>query len=315
VIVDRVRAAVRAVWALGFDTYEQWRDHRTIRLGAGIAYYGLFALVPLLALALAIAGLVISSGDVQSYLTEHLSEWLGIDADDIARALTDALDGTGTLTGLGILGAVSLLLTASVLVVAVQDAFNTIWERPVRPGFRYTLMRRLVAFAVIAGAGAVVIASFVLNTVAGLIGRLIPGASFDDSLEQLFGAAASWALGIGVVMLLFRFLTDAHVPWRAAFIGGAGTAGALALSTVLIGAYLQRYAASSLVGVTGSVFLVLLWIFFVGQIVLAGAEFTRVLVLRGIGVDASSVESAVSAGGDGETGAGPGDDATVDVDR
>jgi YihY family inner membrane protein len=311
VIVDRVRAAVRAAWTLGFDTYEQWRDHRTVRLGAGIAYYGLFALVPLLALALAIAGLVISRGDVQSYLSEQLSDWLGIDADDIARALTDALDGTGTLTGLGILSAVSLLLTASVLVVAVQDAFNTIWERPVRPGFRHTVIRRLIAFAVIAGAGAVVIASFVLNSVAGLLVRLMPDAAFVDSFEELFGAATSWALGVGVVTLLFRYLTDAHVPWPSAIAGGAATAGVLALSAVLIGAYLQRYAASSLVGVTGSVFLVLLWIFSVGQIVLVGAEFTRVLALRGIGVGVSSP----SAGGDGETGVGPGDDAAVDVDH
>ncbi|HUV17102.1 MAG TPA: YihY/virulence factor BrkB family protein [Ilumatobacteraceae bacterium] len=310
-IVDRVRAAVRTAWALGCETYEQWRDHRTVRLGAGIAYYGLFALVPLLALALAIAGLVISRGDVQSYLTEQLSDWLGIDAEDIARALTDALDGTGTLTGLGILGAVSLFLTASVLVVAVQDAFNTIWERPVRPGLRHTVMRRLVAFAVIAGAGAVVIASFVLNSVAGLITRLMPDAAFVDSFEELFGAATSWALGLGVVTLLLRYLTDARVPWPAAFAGGAATAGVLALSTSLIGAYLRRYAASSLVGVTGSVFLVLVWIFLVGQIVLVGAEFTRVLVLRGIGTNVPSA----SAGGDGETGVGPGDDATVDIDR
>jgi YihY family inner membrane protein len=315
VIVDRVRAAVRAAWRLGFDTYEQWRDHRTVRLGAGIAYYGLFALVPLLALALAIAGLVISRGDVQSYLTEQLSDWLGIDAEDIARALTDALDGTGTLTGLGVLGAVSLFLTASVLVVAVQDAFNTIWERPVRPGFRHTVRRRLVAFAVIAGAGAVVIASFVLNSVAGLIARVMPNASFVEPLQEVIGAAGSWALGVGVVTLLFRCLTDAHIPWPAAFVGGVATAGALALSTVLIGAYLQRYAASSLVGVTGSIFLVLLWIFFVGQIVLVGAEFTRVLVLRGIGTDVSSSPPVASARGDREPGVGPGHDATVDVDH
>lgn len=310
-IVDRFRTAVRAVWALGLETYVQWRDHRTVRLGAGIAYYGLFALVPLIALALAFAGLVISRDDVQSYLAEQISDWLGIGADDIARALTDAIDSTGTLTGLGILGAVSLFLTASVLVVAVQDAFNTIWERPVRPGLRHTVIRRLVAFAVIAGAGAVVIASFVLNAVAGLIGRLIPEALFVDSLEELFGAAASWTLGIGVVTLLFRYLTDARVPWPAALAGGAATAGVLALSTTLISAYLRRYAASSLVGVTGSVFLVLVWIFLVGQIVLVGAEFTRVLVLRGLGSDVSPA----SAGGDGKTGAGPGDDAAVDVDR
>ena len=311
-IVDRVRGAVRVVWTLGIDTYEQWRDHRTIRLGAGIAYYGLFALVPLLALALAISGLVISRDDVQSYLTDQLSDWLGIDADDIARVLTDALDGTGTLTGLGVLGAISLFLTASVLVVAVQDAFNMIWERPVRPGLRQTVMRRLLAFAVIAGAGAVVIASFVLNAVAGLIARLIPEPAFVESLEALFGVATSWALGVGVITLLFRFLTDADIPWRCAVVGGVVTAGMLAVGTALVGAYLQRYAAASLVGVTGSIFLVLLWIFYVGQIVLVGAEFTRVLVVRATFSGGSPVSSV---GGDGEAGTRPGDDATVDVDN
>ena len=311
-IVDQVRGAARGAWTLGIDTYEQWRDHRTIRLGAGLAYYGLFALVPLLALALAIAGLVISRGDVQSYLTDRISDWLGIDADNVAQALTDALDGTGTLQGLGVLGAVSLFLAASVLVVAVQDAFNTIWERPVRPGFRRTVIRRLVSFAVIAGAGAVVIASFVLNAVAGLLARVIPDAAFVASLEELFGVATSWVLGVGVIALLFRYLTDAHIPWSSAVAGGAVTAAMLAVGTVLVGAYLQRFAASSLVGVTGSIFLVLLWIFYVGQIVLVGAEFTRVLVLRGVGERDSG---GPSVGRDGKPGARPGDDAAVDVDR
>ena len=311
-IVDQVRGAARGAWTLGIDTYEHWRDHRTIRLGAGLAYYGLFALVPLLALALAIAGLVISRGDVQSYLTDRISEWLGIDADNVAQALTDTLDGSGTLRGLGVVGAVSLFLTASVLVVAVQDAFNTIWERPVRPGFRHTVIRRLVSFAVIAGAGAVVIASFVLNAVAGLLARVIPDATFVASLEELFGVAISWVLGVGVIALLFRYLTDAHIPWSSAVAGGAVTAAMLAVGTVLVGAYLQRFAASSLVGVTGSIFLVLLWIFYVGQIVLVGAEFTRVLVLRGVGVRDSG---GPSVGRHGKPGARPGDDATVDVDR
>lgn len=310
-ILVRARSVVRAAWTLGLETYEQWRDHRTIRLGAGIAYYGLFALVPLLALALAVAGLVISRADVEAFLTERLSEWLGIEATEISRALTDALDGSGTLAGLGVLGAISLFLAASVLVIVVQDAFNTIWERPVRPGFRRTVMRRLVALAVVAGAGAVVIVSFLLNAIAGLFTSLLPAAEAVESLEAVYGVATSWALGVGVIALLFRVLTDAPVPWSTALIGGAATAGALALSVGLIGAYLQRYAASSLVGVTGSVLLVLLWIFLVGQVVLAGAELTRVLTLR-----ADADRSAVaSAGGDGECGASPGDDAAVDVDR
>jgi membrane protein len=281
VIVDRVRGAARSAWTLGVATYENWRDHRTIRLGAGLAYYGVLALVPLFALALVLAGLVISSDDVQSFVAERLSEWLGVEAGDVARALADALDGAGTLSGLGLLGAASLLLTASVLVLAVQDAFNTIWERPVRPGFRHTVVRRFVAFAVVAGAGAVVVVAFVLNAVAGIMSRLVPDATLVESLEELYGVATSLVLGTVVIALLLRVLPDAHVPWSSAVGGGAVTAAMLVVGSVLIGAYLQHVAATSLVGATGSVFIVLLWIFSVGQIVLIGAEFTRVLVLRG----------------------------------
>ena len=55
------------------------------------------------------------------------------------------------------------------------------------------------------------------------------------------------------------------------------TAAVLAVGTMLVGAYLRRYASSSLAGATGSVFFVLLWIYYVAQIVLVGAELTRVL--------------------------------------
>ncbi len=311
--VDRVRSAARGAWNLGLETYEQWRDHRTIRLGAGLAYYGLFAIVPMLAVALALAGLVISQGDVQSYLAEQLSTLLGVDADAVASALAGVLDGDGTLAGLGLVGAGSLLLTASLLVVALQDAFNTIWERPVRSGLRQTVLRRLIAFVVLAGAGAVIVVSFAVNAVTGLLDRLAPDVAIVGSLQELIGFLTSWTLAIGVMALLFRYLTDVRVPWPPALVGGVATAAVLAVGTVLVGIYLRRYAASSLAGATGSVFLVLLWIYYVAQIVLVGAEFTRVLTRRHSA--AGGTAAAWSASGDGEAGAGPGDDAAVDVDR
>lgn len=303
---ERFRPVLETAAAVIGATYTQWRNHRTIRLGAGIAYYGLFAIVPMLAVGLALAGNFVSQTEVQSYLADQLSTLLGVDADVVATALADALDGTGSLMGLGLVGAASLLLTASLLVLALQDGFNTIWERPVRSGIRRTVLRRLVAFSVVAGAGAVIVLSFAINAVTGILSTLVPDVAVLVSLPELFGLAASWALGIGVIVLLFRYLTDVRVPWRAALVGGAATAVMVALGTVLVGAYLRRFAASSLVGVTGSVFLTLLWIYYEAQILLVGAEFTRVLALR---------PSGVSAGGDREPGGSPGEDATVDVDR
>ena len=312
VFVDRIRDGARYLWNLGFETYEEWRNHRTIRLGAGLAYYGLFAIVPILAVALALAGLFISQSDVQSYLADQLSDLLGIDADQVAGALANMLGDSGALAGLGIVGVVSLFFTASLLVIALQDAFNMIWERPVRSGIRATVLRRLVAFVVVAGAGAVIVVSFAINAVTGLIGRLVPDSPLVASLEELVGHAASWALAIVVIALLFRYLTDVRIAWLPALVGGIVTAVTLAIGTVLVGAYLRNYGSSSLAGATGSLFLVLFWIYYVAQIVLAGAELTRVLTKRYS--SAGGFAGLWSSSGDRQAGVGPGDDAAVDVD-
>jgi membrane protein len=290
------------------ETYGEWRRHRTIRLGAGLAYYGLFSLVPLLAVGISLAGVFFAQDEVRQYLADQLSGIIGADADEVAAALSRALDGGGSLVGVGIVGVLSLLFTASLLVLALQDALNSIWERPVREGIRHTVLRRLGAFAVVFASGVVMIVSLALNSVSSLFDRLVPDIAFFESLGELFGTAASWVLLGGVLTLLFRYLGDVQVPWRSAVPGAAVTALLVAVGTVAIGAYLRRYAASSLLGATGSVLLVLLWIYYEAQIVLVGAEFTRVLARRGIdGGWSASVDD------DGEPAGLPGQDAALDV--
>ena len=288
------------------ETYGEWRRHRTIRLGAGLAYYGLFAFVPVLAVSLSLAGIFFQKTDVQDYLAGQLADVLGDDAATVSAALARALDGFDSMLGLGLVGAVSLVFTASLLVLALQDALDTIWERPVRVGLRTTLARRVLALLVVVGAGVVLVVSFALNAVSALFGRMIPGVAVLESLGELIGTAASWALGIGVIAMLFRFLTDVRVPWRSVLPGAVVTALGVAIGTVAIGAYLRRYAASSLLGATGSVFLLLIWIYYEAQIILAGAEFTRTLARRG-------TDPPASLDDDGKSGVLPGDDAAVDV--
>ena len=152
--------------------------------------------------------------------------------------------------------------------------------------------------------------SFALNAITALFSRMVPDAAVAESLGELIGTAGSWALGVVVIALLFRYLTDVRVPWRGVLPGAAVTALLVAVGTAAIGAYLRRYAATSIVGATGSVFLVLIWIYYEAQIVLVGAEFTRTLARRGIDpIWPASLDD------DRQPGALPGDDAAVDIGR
>ena len=257
--------------------------HRTIRLGAGIAYYGLFALIPILSVSLAIAGLVVSDADVQAYLDDRLAEVFGPDAAGFSAAIASVLGESGTIVGLGLIGAVGLVLGASLVVLSLQDALNSIWELPVRSGFRRSFLRRVGAFAVILSAGVVLIAGFVINAITALIERIVPDAPILGSISVVFGAAASWALGVGVFALLFRYLPDTRAPWSSALIGAATTTLLVAVGTSAIGFYLRNFGGSSVAGATGGAALLLLWIYYEAQIVLVGAEFTRVVALGRLG--------------------------------
>ena len=268
-------------WAIGVGTatYHEWRTHRTIRLGAAVAYYGLFALIPVLAVCLAVAGRIVSDQQVQSYLDDRLVELFGPQAVGFSDSIASTLGSDGTIAGLGLIGAGTLVLAASLLVLSMQDALNTIWELPVVSGFRHSFFRRLGAFVVILAAGGVLVIAFAINSITALIGRLVPSVVILESMTELFGAAASWALGVGVFVLLFRYLPDSRVPWRPAIVGGAVTTLLVVLGTTLIGFYLRHFGATSVPGAAGGVALVLLWMYYEAQIVLVGAEFTRVLAL------------------------------------
>jgi membrane protein len=278
-MLERLPRPIRRTYALGAATYHEWLMHRTIRLGAGIAYYGLFALIPILALSLAVAGLVVSDADVQSYLEGRLEDVFGPEAAGFSSAIASMLGDSGTIAGLGLISIGALVLAASLVVLSLQDALNTIWELPVRSGFRLTLLRRLGAFAVILSAGLVLIVGFVINAITALIEELVPDAVILESVSAVFGAAASWALGVGVFVLLFRYLPDTRAPWSAALVGGATTTLLVAVGTSAIGFYLRHFGGSSVTGATGGAVLVLVWIYYEAQIILVGAEFTRVVAL------------------------------------
>ena len=73
--IERLRSLLPSPRLVVVETYTSWRSHRTIRLGASLAYYGLFAIVPLLAISFAVAGLVISEADAWLIASAARSCW------------------------------------------------------------------------------------------------------------------------------------------------------------------------------------------------------------------------------------------------
>ncbi|MGI9646939.1 MAG: YihY/virulence factor BrkB family protein [Acidimicrobiia bacterium] len=260
-------------------TYRSWRADRAIRMGASLAYYALFAVVPLLSMAAAIAGLIFTETEIKEFLADLLDTFLNTtDLEATAADLAEAIDTSAAIGSLTLLGVAVGLFAASLLFVALQDSFNMIWDIPVGRGLRYKLRRRITAFAVVAMTGALLIASISIQAIALLLDELFPGQlPAVDRINDLFITLGTGALGIVALALLFQLLISHHLDWRHVFVVSAITGGLLIVGTWLLSLYFKHWGSTSVTGVLGSIMLLLAWFYYLSQIVIAGAELLKTL--------------------------------------
>ncbi|MCP3987484.1 MAG: YihY/virulence factor BrkB family protein [Actinomycetia bacterium] len=158
-------------------TYRSWREDRTLRLGAGLAYYTLFTVLPFGALFVVLAGSLFGGADIQVYVVERLEAMGVAETDALAEAVTELVARQSLRSSLGLLGLGSLLFAASLVFLALQDAIQTIWHQPVRSGLRNSLRRRLVAFIMVLTTVLLIVVSFAVSAVTGAARALLPGES------------------------------------------------------------------------------------------------------------------------------------------
>ncbi len=263
------------------ELYFEWRQDRTLRLGAGLAYYALFTIVPFLALTATLAERLFGLAELEGYLADRLDQVGIVDAELAGRAVADELSRRSAQSSLGIVGLVSLLFASSLVFLALVDAVNTIWHVPVRSGIRNSVRRRMVSFLMVLATGFVLIAALAISAIGGAIGHLVPGnIEIVGVLATLMGAVASTSALVVVLTLLFRYIGPARPLWLACVASATATTVLLVIGTEAIGWYLSTFGGSSLSGAFGAVLLALSWIYYEAQIVLVGVQLVKVLTRR-----------------------------------
>ena len=83
-----------------------------------------------------------------------------------------------------------------------------------------------------------------------------------------------------IFTLLYAFLPDVKLRGRDVVVGAFVTAVLFTIGKQLIGFYLGQSTTASTYGAAGSVIVLLLWVYYSSQVVLVGAEFTRIYIQR-----------------------------------
>ena len=269
-------------WAMLKDTGEGFMADDCLTRAAGIAYFTLFSIGPLLFIAAGIAGMVFGRDQVDDALAAQMAGMLGEQAAGEVRkmadgALGDARGGWAIAIGLG-----TLLLTAGGAFGALQTALNAVWKTEVpEAGSIAETVSRLVkakaaALGLVATTGFILIASLAVSAAIASVGSwietVLPGGAVLTFVLNL-------TVTVGVLTLLFasiyKILPDRKLAWRDVFVGAVVTAVLFTAGKAVIGLYIGHSNVAAGFGAAGTIIVVLLWLYYSALIFLAGAEFTR----------------------------------------
>lgn len=265
-------------------TYQNWREDRTLRLGASLAYYSIFAIIPILTLMVLFANVIFSASEIRQFLTEALGTVVNTDVQNLSSQISQAVARSVERTNsnsLGVIGFVSLVISRGFIFTALQDAVDTIWKKPVTKGnFRRHASKYITAYLIVLIAIGSFLAAMAFQAATSLAGFLVPeNISILKNIVDILVDAGGWVLAAIALSLIFKLLIHVDVSWKILIIGSLVTVLLATLGNIVLGWYLREYASRSISGAISSFFLVLIWIYYQAQILLVGAQFTRALYL------------------------------------
>jgi membrane protein len=245
--------------------------------GAAIAYYTIFALAPVLLIAIAIAGLVFGHDAAQGAIVEQLSGLMGQQSAETLQSMLKSAAGVHSSFLATLIGIVTLLITATGAFGEIQSSLNAIWHTEPRASTVPRLIcARIVSLGLILAFGFLMTVSLVASAALTALGSYLDGILPAISLVlHVVNFAISLALMALLFAAIYKFLPDTSIAWRDVAIGAIATALLLTLGKTLIGLYIGSSQVASSYGAAGALIVILLWIYYSAEIFLLGAEFTK----------------------------------------
>jgi membrane protein len=174
-----------------------------------------------------------------------------------------------------------LAFGATNVFAELQDSLNTIWEVTPKPGRAAVwdfVRQRLLSFGMVMAICFLLLVSLVFTTVLEALQAFVAGTALAAEAEvwKLANAGISFVVVFLLFLLIYKVLPDVTLRWRDVAAGALLTALLFTVGRHLIGQYLGRAGVGQRYGAGGSLVALLVWVYYSAQILLLGAEFTKV---------------------------------------
>jgi membrane protein len=266
---------------------------------ASLAYYGLFALFPLLLVVIAVGTLFLGGKRAEEELVDLLTQYLPGSQLVVQQNLMNVMQQRGTVTWIGL---IVLIWSASGFFIALTRSLRRAW-----PGGKALNMiqLRLSGLLVVVALGLLFVLWSAMNLVLNTLPLLFPNLPGVDLLREGMARVLPALVVFPMLIVLYRWTGRPMRGLRGIVIAAAVAALALQALVLVFGWYLgsglmnYELIYGSIAGVIG----LLLFVYFLSFIVLFGAHLAAAIDLRLVSItpatpapaNRASVEAAPAA--------------------
>jgi membrane protein len=273
-----VRTEVRRVVR---ETWREVRDENVTFMAGSIAYHAFVSMLPLLLFLL----LVLSAVGNAEFTARLVALTETVLTPYARELLVESLDVATARTGISLVGAITLLWGAAKIFRGLDVAFARIYDTDPRRSPLTEFRNAVVVLFTLTVAVAVFL-------VAGLAAAFVPDLPFPVVLNPFLLVVG---LAIAFVPIYYVFPTVDLTTWEilpgVTFAAVGWTTLEVAFQTYV--RFAARYEA--VYGTLGSAFLLLIWLYFSGLVLLVGGVLNAVLAGRTNDEHALAVTAGVSA--------------------
>ena len=256
-------------WAWCKLLWERIDQDNMTTLAGNLAYVSLLSLVPFVAVVFALFAAFPMFSDVSIQLRHFIfANFMPATGDIIQRYIEQFVANSSKMTAVGACG---LIVTALLLMYAVDSALNTIWRsKRVRPKiYSFAVYWMILTLGPLLAGASLAISSYLLSL------RWVSGFdSLIDNVLRIFPLLLSWLS----FWLLYSIVPTTRVPARDALVGSLVAALLFELGKKGFALYITMFPSYQLIyGVLAVIPILFVWVYWTWCIVLLGAEITVTL--------------------------------------
>jgi membrane protein len=272
----------KQLYAIFKVSFRDWIEDNAVLRAAALTFFIILPLPTLLLIIIAVFAQFFGQTQAIQILVLQISSVVGPAIGELFRQLLSnagspftSIWTTIVLLGFSLGGAIGAF---SVL----RDTMDCIWEVRVpkeRPLWK-RLRQRIGPFFLFSALGLIVIS---WTSIASSLTSLIQLYSINGTLTSIAVAIVQIVISFNIatlfLVIIYKLIPEAKVHWQDVTVSSIITGIAFTVTNYIFGTYIQIFTVTTVTGAGGALLIILLWIFVLNQIVLFGAEVSKVYAI------------------------------------